>query len=65
MAHISVRDTGAGITHNMLEAIFNPFVRESPASSGGRLVFGEGILAASTLVIPRPTNPTRGCQTGS
>ncbi|HXE80108.1 MAG TPA: ATP-binding protein [Vicinamibacterales bacterium] len=46
-ARIIVRDTGVGIKRDMLERIFEPFVRESGGTSDG---LGIGLTLARTLV---------------
>jgi signal transduction histidine kinase len=46
-AVVVVRDTGVGIRRDMLEAIFDPFVRESTGSAEG---LGIGLTLARTLV---------------
>jgi signal transduction histidine kinase len=44
---VVVRDTGIGIRHDMLERIFDPFVRESGAVAGG---LGIGLTLVRNLV---------------
>jgi signal transduction histidine kinase len=46
-AVVVARDTGIGIRRDMLEAIFDPFVRDSPAGAEG---LGIGLTLARTLV---------------
>lgn len=47
-ARVVVRDTGVGIKHDMLERIFDPFVRESGGTAEG---LGIGLTLARTLVL--------------
>jgi signal transduction histidine kinase len=47
LARIVVRDTGVGIKRDMLERIFDPFVRESGGNAEG---LGIGLTLARTLV---------------
>lgn len=46
-ARIAVRDTGVGVNRDMLEAIFDPFVRES---NGGADGLGIGLTLARNLI---------------
>jgi len=44
---VAVRDTGMGIRRDMLEAIFEPFVRDSHGGANG---LGVGLTLARNLV---------------
>jgi signal transduction histidine kinase len=44
---VVARDTGIGIRRDMLEAIFDPFVRDSPSGAEG---LGIGLTLARNLV---------------